>query len=120
MFNYKQVLVVRDDLKMSCGKIAVQVAHGAVSLYELAKKKRKHDKWLKNWKDEGQKKVVVKVHSKEDLFELYQEAIKLDLPAVLIQDRGMTEIPPGTYTVLGIGPAPEGEIDRVTKDLPLL
>jgi PTH2 family peptidyl-tRNA hydrolase len=120
MFEYKQVLVVRNDLGMSCGKISVQVAHAAVSLYQEANKTRKYKKWLKKWIDEGQKKVVVKVSSEEELQDLYTEARKLDLPAVLIQDRGLTQIPPGTITTLGIGPAPEELLDQVTKDLPLL
>ena len=120
MFKYKQVIVIRNDLGMSCGKISAQVAHAAVSLYELARNKRKFKKWLKNWINEGQKKVVVKVQSERELRNLYQQALKLDLPAVIIQDRGLTEIPPGTSTTLGIGPAPEGEIDKVTKNLSLL
>jgi PTH2 family peptidyl-tRNA hydrolase len=120
MFEYKEVLVVRNDLGMSCGKIAAQVAHAAVSLLELTKNKRKYKKWLNNWMKEGQKKVVVKAASKEELLDLYEKAKKLDLPAVLIQDRGLTEIPPGTFTTLGIGPAPESEVDKVTKNLPLL
>jgi len=120
MFEYKEVLVVRNDLGMSCGKIAAQVAHAAVSLVELARNKRKYKNWLNKWLKEGQKKVVVKAVSKEELLDLYNLAKKLDLPSVLIQDRGLTEIPPGTYTTLGIGPAPEQEIDKVTKNLPLL
>lgn len=120
MFKYKQVLIIRKDLGMTCGKISVQVAHAAVALYDRAKKKGKFKKWLKKWLDEGQKKVVVKVNSEQELRDLYQKALKFDLPATLIQDRGLTEIPPGTYTTLGIGPAPEAEIDKVTKHLPLL
>ncbi|MHA1263781.1 MAG: peptidyl-tRNA hydrolase Pth2 [Candidatus Helarchaeota archaeon] len=120
MFNFKQVLIIRKDLGMSCGKICAQVTHAAISLYEQARKTRKYKKWLKKWLSEGQKKVVVKVKSEAELFSLYEQAKKLDLPAILIQDRGLTEIPPGSYTTLGIGPAPEKEIDKVTKKLPLL
>lgn len=120
MFKFKQVMIIRKDLGMTCGKISVQVAHAAVSLYDQAKNKRKHKGWLNAWLREGQKKVVVKVNSEKELHELHREALSLDLPAVLIQDRGLTEIPPGTYTTLGIGPAPEEQIDKITKNLPLL
>ncbi len=120
MFKYKQVMVVRTDLGMSCGKLSAQVAHAAVSLYELATRNKKFKKWLKNWLAEGQKKVVVKVKRKEELLSLYDQAKRLNLPAVLIQDRGLTEIPPGTQTTLGIGPGPDAEIDKITRDLPLL
>ncbi|MFX1297000.1 MAG: peptidyl-tRNA hydrolase Pth2 [Promethearchaeota archaeon] len=120
MFKYKQVLVVRNDLGMSCGKISAQVAHAVVSLYELAKKNRKFKKWLNKWLNEGQKKVVVKAQNEKELFNLYEKGKKLKLPVILIQDRGLTEIPSGTYTTFGVGPAPEGEINKVTKHLPLL
>lgn len=120
MFEYKQVLIVRKDLGMSCGKISAQVGHAAVSLVEKAKKVRKYQKWLTSWLNEGQKKVVLKVNSEQELFELFEQARKHDLPAVMIQDRGLTEIPPGTYTAVGVGPAPELEVDKVTKNLPLL
>jgi len=118
--EYKQVIVVRNDLGMSCGKISVQVAHAAVSLYQETNKTWKYKKWLKKWIGEGQKKVVVRVENEKDLLDLYTQAKNLNLPAVLIQDRGLTQIPPGTTTTLGIGPAPEGEIDKVTQNLPLL
>jgi len=36
------------------------------------------------------------------------------------EDAGHTEIPSGTKTVLGLGPAPNNLIDQVTGDLPLL
>ncbi|MHA1276060.1 MAG: peptidyl-tRNA hydrolase Pth2 [Candidatus Helarchaeota archaeon] len=120
MFKYKQVLVVRSDLTMSCGKMCAQGAHAAVSLYEMARKTKKYKNWLKKWLVEGQKKVVVKVKGKDELLSLYTLAKKLNLPAVLVQDRGLTEVPPGTITTLGIGPGPEAEIDKVTKNLPLL
>jgi PTH2 family peptidyl-tRNA hydrolase len=117
-FKYKQVIAVRTDLDMSRGKIAVQVAHGAVSAAERARITRQ-DVW-KAWMDEGQKKVAVKVASETDLLELRRLAIVHRLPNALIRDAGMTELPPGTITVVGIGPALADDIDKVTGNLKLL
>jgi PTH2 family peptidyl-tRNA hydrolase len=117
-FEYKQVIAVRTDLDMSKGKIAVQVAHGAVSSAEQTRV-LKQDVW-KAWFREGQKKVAVKVGSEEELLELRRNAISHSLPNALIRDAGMTELPPGTITVLGIGPAKAELIDEVTGELKLL
>jgi len=117
-FRYKQVIVFRSDLKLSKGKIAAQAGHAAVSAAEEA---RKHNKeWWKNWIDEGQCKIAVKVKSEKRLLELEKHAKELALPCVLIIDRGLTEVPPGTMTCLGIGPAPAEKIDKITGILPLL
>ncbi|HDH06862.1 MAG TPA: peptidyl-tRNA hydrolase, partial [Thermoproteales archaeon] len=58
-FKYKQVLIVRKDLEMSCGKIAVQVAHASIMAAEECRKRR--PEWFNQWRQEGQKKVVIKV-----------------------------------------------------------
>lgn len=117
-FAYKQVIAVRTDLGMSRGKIAVQVAHGSVLSAEQARV-LKQDIW-KAWLREGQKKVAVKVSSEEELLELKRQAVGHSLPHALIRDAGMTELPPGTITVLGIGPAKSEIIDEVTGELKLL
>ncbi|MFW9789363.1 MAG: peptidyl-tRNA hydrolase Pth2 [Candidatus Thorarchaeota archaeon] len=117
-FTYKQVIAVRTDLGMSRGKIAVQVAHGSVSSAEQARV-FKQDIW-KAWLREGQKKVAVKVNSEEELIELQRQAVSHSLPNALIRDAGLTELPPGTITVLGIGPAQAEIIDEVTSELKLL
>jgi PTH2 family peptidyl-tRNA hydrolase len=117
-FAYKQVIVIRTDLKLSRGKLTVQVAHAAVAAAEKAR--RYHDSWWKKWLTEGQKKVVVKVSTLENLLLAKEKATRARLPNELIRDRGLTEIPPATVTVLGIGPAPNEKIDRITGELPLL
>ncbi|MEM2337498.1 MAG: peptidyl-tRNA hydrolase Pth2 [Candidatus Bathyarchaeia archaeon] len=117
-FHYKQVIVFRADLKMSKGKMAAQASHAAVSAAEEA---RKHSKeWFRAWMEEGQCKIVVKVKSEKELLDLERKAKEIGLPCALIIDRGLTEIPPGTITCLGIGPAPTDQVDKITGKLPLL
>ena len=117
-FEYKQVLVFRSDLQMSKGKIAAQAGHAAVSAAQEAY--ARHKKWWEAWLYEGQKKVALKVSNEEELNELEEAADELGLPHALIVDRGLTEIPEGSVTCLGIGPAPATMIDRLTGKLKLL
>lgn len=118
MFKYKQVIVVRHDLKMSSGKLAAQVAHGAVGSADKAR--HAHRNWFFAWLTEGQKKVVVKVESEHELRELQKKATREGLSNLLVQDAGLTELSSGTTTALGIGPAPNEIMDKVTRGLPLL
>ena len=117
-FEYKQVIVLRTDLKMSKGKIAAQVGHAAVSAAEYARKNR--PEWWNPWIREGQCKIAVKVSSEQMLLELERKARNEGLPVALFVDRGLTELPPETTTCLGIGPAPSNKVDVVTGNLPLL
>lgn len=117
-FRYKQVIAFRSDLKLSKGKIAAQAGHAAVSAAEEARKS--HRNWWEAWISEGQCKIAVKVKDEKELRELEWQAKELDLPCALIVDRGLTEIPPGTVTCLGIGPAPSEKVDKITGKLPLL
>ena len=117
-FRFKQSIVVRVDISMSTGKLASQVGHAAVSAAEKARKNKW--RWWNIWIKEGQMKVVLKVNSSTELESLCKKAKKLDLPCEQIIDRGLTEIPPGTITCIGIGPAPVVTVDRVTGDLTLL
>jgi PTH2 family peptidyl-tRNA hydrolase len=114
----KQAIVVRTDLKMGRGKVAAQVAHASLSAAESAQQRR--PSWYSAWKEEGQAKIVLKVGSEGELHELLRKAKSAGLPASLIEDRGLTQIEPGTVTCLGIGPGPDPEIDGITGKLKLL
>ena len=113
--EYKQCIILREDLKLSKGKAAAQAAHASLVSYECTPARDRN-----NWKQQGQKKVVLKVQSLEELYGVKDEAEKQGLPCAIVEDAGLTEIPPGTVTALGIGPARAEEIDKVTKHLELL
>ena len=117
-FEYKLVIVMRTDIKMSKGKMAAQAGHAAVSAAEYARKNR--PEWWMPWISEGQCKIAVKAKSEQEINELERKARNAGLPVALIVDRGLTEIPPNTITCLGIGPAPANKVDTVTGNLKLL
>ena len=114
----KQAIVVRTDLGMGKGKVAAQVAHASLSAAEAAQQRK--EKWYEAWKDGGLAKVVLKVGSEPDLRELFLRAKSAGLPASLIEDRGLTQVEPGSVTCAGIGPAPDAEVDAITGKLKLL
>ncbi len=116
--DFKQVIVVRRDIEMGTGKIAAQVAHAAVMGAEKVKTSRR--RWFEAWFATGQAKVVVKVKNIEELIAVRERAEGLRLPVVQVQDSGLTQIPSGTITCVGIGPAPSDLIDKVTLELKLL
>jgi peptidyl-tRNA hydrolase, PTH2 family len=115
--EYKQAIIVRKDLGMGTGKMAAQSCHASLEAYERAL--LKEPKWVSEWKEQGQAKIVLKVNSKKELLEIFEKA-KRQLPACLIKDAGRTQLNPGEATAVGIGPAPESEINKITKELKLL
>lgn len=116
--EYKLVIAVREDLNLSKGKMAVQVAHAAVTAALEAKANQ--PRWFHQWMAEGQKKVVVGVADLDELRTLERKASELKLPTALIEDAGLTELPPGTTTCLGVGPGPNHHVDAVTGHLKLI
>lgn len=117
-FEFKQAIIVRQDLRMSKGKTSAQAAHASVS--SMMETRKKKPDWVSNWFLEGQKKVVLKVSSEAELIEAKKKAELERIPNALISDAGLTELPPGTTTCLGIGPAPNALIDKVTGGMRLL
>jgi PTH2 family peptidyl-tRNA hydrolase len=110
---YKQVIVLRKDLKMGPGKLAAQASHASLRAYRLASLRAR-----KVWENEGCKKVILRAESKKILLDIYRKAE--GLPRALIKDAGLTQLKRGEITAVGIGPAGEREIDRITGKLKLL
>ena len=116
--EYKQVIAVRTDINMSKGKTAVQVAHASVSCCNLVKKT--DIDMFDLWQLQGQPKIVVKINSKSDLFELKEKAEFNSLPFYIVQDQGLTQLSPGTITCIAIGPCLSSKLDSITSSLKLL
>jgi PTH2 family peptidyl-tRNA hydrolase len=103
---------------MGTGKKCAQSCHASVSTSDLVRIK---DKLIwKNWKNSGQKKVVLKVMGMDAINEIITKLDKKKIPYFLVRDAGLTQLTPGTTTALGIGPALSREIDEITGDLKLL
>lgn len=116
--EYKMVLVLRGELRLTAGKAAVQAAHAAVLLVERARSR--NDRALAAWLDQGQKKIALIVPTLAELETLERQARARKIPTAWVDDAGLTEVPPGTRTCLGLGPALTSELDPVTGALPLL
>jgi PTH2 family peptidyl-tRNA hydrolase len=112
---YKQAIVIRTDLKMGVGKLCVQCCHASVGAMKKAD-------WevVSRWEGEGGKKVVLQVDSLRKLKRLWARCQAAGLPSFLVVDRGLTQLRRGTVTGLGVGPAEESRIDRITGKLKLL
>ena len=109
---YKQVILVREDLKLPKGKLAVQSSHASVDA-TLKSDRRIVDLWKK----EGGKKIVLKVKDEKELLHYRQLAEDSGLKTALVIDAGHTVVEPGTKTCVGIGPDFEEKIDRISGKL---
>merc|ERR1719158_2111481 len=106
----KMLMVVNVGLRMDKGKIAAQCCHACLGAYKKAAKH--HPEYVDAWYNFGQTKVCVKVPNDEELLALTQEVERAGIPHYLVVDAGRTQIPRGSRTVLGIGPAPNHLIDQ--------
>jgi len=115
VMDYKQVILVRHDLKLPKGKMAAQAAHASVEAVLRSDKEI-----VKRWHSEGMQKVVLKVLDKEELYKYIQMAKDSGLSTSVITDAGHTVVEPGTVTCGAIGPDREDSIDSVTGKLSLM
>jgi len=113
--RYKQVILAREDLKLPKGKLSAQVSHASVDCVLKSDKKI-----VEQWRNQGGKKVVLKVTDEKELFKYMSLAENEGLKVALIKDAGHTVLEPGTITCLGIGPDLEEKIDRVTGKLKMV
>jgi PTH2 family peptidyl-tRNA hydrolase len=129
MRNFKQVILIRRDLKMRRGKEIAQGSHASMAfLVERIRSSGLQDGRAQialsdaenEWICHGMAKICLQVSSEEELKSLFNKSRDAGLEAQLIRDSGKTEfggVP--TLTALAIGPALAESIDAVTGHLPL-
>jgi peptidyl-tRNA hydrolase, PTH2 family len=113
--DYKQVILVRTDLKLPKGKMAAQVAHASVDCVLKSYRSK-----VMRWKRIGMKKIVLKVSDLSELKKYQKLAIEHGIKSSLITDAGRTTVKAGTTTVLGIGPDISSKIDEITGKLKMM
>ena len=115
MGEYKQVVLLRSDLKLPKGKACAQCAHACVEAAFKGDKKK-----VGEWRLFGAKKIVLKVEDEKELLKFKKQAEEAGLKTALITDAGKTVIAPGTITCLAIGPDSEEKIDSITGKLKMV
>lgn len=139
MYNAKQIIIMRKDLKMRKGKIAAQAGHACLNAVILALEKEnrlcdikiinnnihlnptdKPETPLSEWFKNGTAKICVYVDSEEELLTIDKKARDEGIISALIQDAGFTEFHGNpTYTCLAFEPMYPDKIDPITGTLPL-
>jgi len=114
--KYKQVIIVRTDMKMSPGRIAAEVAHASLSAYVGMVKRDFETKAIAEaWGEEGYRRAVLAVPHDLALLELSERVRTSEdpLPYFLVKDGS-------TLVALAIGPALAKSIDKLTRELSTL
>ena len=116
--TYKMLFVVNGSLRMSSGKMAAQVAHCAVDLYQIIADQRLAG--LNFWRIYGQTKIVVRGESTEELLALESRAsANRSIATSMIHDAGRTEIASGSVTCLGLF-GTNSQLEPITGHLKLM
>lgn len=115
-YEYKQVIVLRTDLKMRRGKEIAQGAHASLKVV-LENMEHPH---VKAWLDSRFAKIAVGADSDTEMFDLILEAQKHDIISTIVIDAGFTEFNgTPTMTAIAIGPGPVDVINEITGHLKL-
>lgn len=114
--SYKMALIVRNDLNMSKGKIAAQVAHATVDSTINAFSNTTH---FYKWRDSGETIIAVKANL-TTLNTVLSIAEKKGVICGKTIDAGRTEVPEGSITVAYVGPDKCCKIDKLIGQLKLL
>lgn len=115
-YDYKQILVMRTDLKMRRGKETSQACHASVKA--IIENLEHPD--VKQWLSQAFAKIAVGIDSEEELLALVERAKAVGIITATIIDNGHTEfhgVP--TLTCAAIGPCHIDKLIGLTDHLKL-
>jgi PTH2 family peptidyl-tRNA hydrolase len=115
MTSLSILIVARSDIGMRKGKTSAQSVHAALGLY-----KSNADELKKFIFNDVRRVVTVKVTGLEALREVERKAQEQGLPTYTQVDEGLTQVEPGSATVLAVGPAEDKIINKLSSTFKLL
>ena len=114
--SFKMCVLVRDDLKMSKGKVLAQVSH---TIVDATVKAYTQSQLFFKWRADGEKIVILKVPDEKTLMYIMNISERKGVNCGYTVDAGLTEVLPGTKTVGFVGPNFEDKVDKLTGQLKL-
>ncbi len=114
---HKVVIVIREDLQMSSGKVAAQSGHAIHLLCRGCPEGPALEEWEEG--DSGSAIIALAVKNLDELEEVRRRANLVDIPCFPVIDAGRTEVEEGTCTVMAVGPATNEQLKPVTGHLRL-
>jgi PTH2 family peptidyl-tRNA hydrolase len=127
---FKQIFILNSDLRMGKGKLVGQAAHAVIYymdeiLLYLEGKAPENEKLFErfvSWREEDHglmKKIVFKA-SEEEMNRVLCELAIRGIEKFAVYDRGLTQIPAGSFTCIIVEPLEEEKCDELFRHLKLL
>ncbi len=126
----KQVFIINSDLKMGKGKTVGQAIHAVIYyideilLYlegQAPENELLYERFVK-WREEDHglmKKIILKASEEEMNRILFDLAVQ-EIEKFAVYDRGLTQIPKGSFTCIIVEPLEEEKCDLLFSHLKLL
>ncbi len=117
------IFLVRSDIKMSKGQIAGKVAD--VTQYVIEECIQRKYITYTTWKKfHDSQKIVLRVNSEREFYELHSKLIELShelgFPIKIVREDQKIKIDENKPTVLAFGPIKRNKVEHVVADLKLL
>jgi PTH2 family peptidyl-tRNA hydrolase len=115
----KMMLLVNMSLKMDKGKIGAQCGHATIGLYKQVMGKKKYEKMLEAWENNGQKKICAKLKDDGEMNLIISKLTDANIAHYTVIDAGRTQVKAGSRTILAIIDY-ENKLNQITGNLKLL
>lgn len=112
-------LVVRTDLDMPKGKLAVQSMHGALGLFKecITKEQQLMTRYMVS---RFEYKVSLKAKNLAALMRAQRECKDAGIPTFTVEDAGFTVFEEPTTTAVAVGPVKKSDLPKYVQRLQLL